>query len=298
MDQTPNHPDQNAVIHVGPAGWAYDDWKGIVYPATMPRSQHPLALLSEWFDTVELNVTFYRLPDAKMTGAWLRHIAGNPAFQFTAKLWQGFTHESAETPEPAAVAAYCAGLRPLRDAGRLGPLLAQFPMGFHRTPENRVRLARLADAFEGWPLAVEVRHASWDHPDFYRGLEERGVALCAVDQPALRGCLPPSDRVTAPLAYIRLHGRNAEHWFRAESGRNDRYNYLYSPGEIAEWGARAREMARKTKGLFLITNNHYRGQAVANALELRHALALPRVPVPHWLLSHYPALKKLLEDPH
>ena len=285
--------DAPARIRVGPAGWAYDDWRGIVYPEDMPRARHPLTLLSEWFDTVEINVTFYRLMAPAQTRRWPDHVAGNPRFAFCAKLWRGLTHD----PEPgdlaAATARFLEGLRPLRDAGRLGMLLAQFPWSFRRTEGNRLRLARLADAFEGLPLAVEVRHDSWDHPAFHAALRERGIALCAVDQPALRGCLPPSGRATASAGYIRLHGRNAEHWFREDAGRDDRYNYLYSDGELAEWVERARSMAKKVNDLFIVTNNHYRGQAVVNALEMQHALGALQVDPPPWLVRHYPRLGAL-----
>lgn len=282
-----------ARIRVGPAGWAYDDWRGLVYPEDMPRTRHPLSLLSQWFDTVEVNVTFYRLMDPRQTRRWPELVAGNPRFSFCAKLWRGFTHDPEPDDLAAAAARFLEGLRPLRDAGRLGMLLAQFPWSFRRTEENRVRLARLAGAFEGLPLAVEVRHDSWDRAAFYTGLEARGVALCAVDQPPLRGCLLPSDRVTARAGYIRLHGRNAEHWFREASGRDDRYNYLYAGGELAEWAARARSMAKKVNDLFLVTNNHYRGQAVVNALELQHALGALQVDPPPWLIRHYPRLGAL-----
>lgn len=282
-----------ARIRVGPAGWAYDDWRGIVYPEDMPRTRHPLSLLSQWFDTVEVNVTFYRLMDPRQTRRWPELVAGNPRFSFCAKLWRGFTHDPEPDDLAAAAVRFLEGLRPLRDAGRLGMLLAQFPWSFRRTEDNRVRLARLAGAFEGLPLAVEVRHDSWDRAAFYAGLEARGVALCAVDQPPLRGCLLPSDRVTARAGYIRLHGRNAEHWFREASGRDDRYNYLYAGGELAEWAARARSMAKKVNDLFLVTNNHYRGQAVVNALELQHALGALQVDPPPWLIRHYPRLGAL-----
>ncbi|NLV41946.1 MAG: DUF72 domain-containing protein [Candidatus Hydrogenedentes bacterium] len=282
-----------ARIRVGPAGWAYDDWRGIVYPEDMPRTRPPLSLLSEWFDTVEINVTFYRLMDPHQTRRWPELVAANPRFAFCAKLWRGFTHDPEFDAFPEAAARFLEGLRPLRDAGRLGMLLAQFPWSFRRTEENRVRLARLADAFEGLPLAVEVRHDSWDRAAFYTGLEARGVTLCAVDQPPLRGCLLPSDRVTARAGYIRLHGRNAEHWFRQTSDRDDRYNYLYAGGELAEWVTRARSMAKKVNDLFIVTNNHYRGQAVVNALELQHALDTLHVDPPPWLVRHYPRLSAL-----
>ncbi len=290
----PTEP-KHCAVRVGPAGWAYDDWAGIVYPPGMPKSRHPLTLISRWFDTVEVNSSFYHMPNPRNGGAWLRHVAENPRFLFTMKLWRGFTHDDpAGDSLKEAAAAFQAAVAPLRVTGRLGMLLAQFPWSFRRTPENRVRLARLADAFSGWPLAVEVRHASWDHPDFYGGLAARGITFCAVDQPLLRDCLKPSPRVTGPLAYARLHGRNSEHWFREGSGRNDRYNYLYTPEQVGEWLERIGEMTKNTRGLFVITNNHYRGQAVANALEIQAGLGLPTPEPPPGLAAAYPRLRETL----
>lgn len=282
-----------STVRIGPAGWAYDDWKGIVYPPQMPRGQHPLTLLCTLFDCVEINVTFYRPPNAAHCVSWLRKIEPNPAFRFTAKLWERFTHQRDSWPAPHEVRAAVAGLEPLRDAGRLGAVLAQFPWSFRRTPEHRDWLLRVTDAFSDWPLAVEMRHASWDCPAFFEGLRNRNVAFCNIDQPLLHDCLAPSEHVTAPFGYVRLHGRNREHWFQEGAGRNARYDYLYRPDELAPWLEKVRAMLKRVRDLYIVTNNHFHGQAVANAVELQAALGVLKAPLPATLAARYPRLQAL-----
>jgi uncharacterized protein YecE (DUF72 family) len=269
-------PDSEAGIFTGTAGWEYPDWKGIVYPEKMSRATKPLSLLSQWFDLVEINVTFYRPIAPRQCVAWLQQTAANPRFMFCAKLPSALTHDRSTKPDTGVVAAFRESMMPLTASGKLGAVLAQFPWSFKRTPENRHYLSRLADSLDGLPLAVEVRHVSWDHPDFMTGLTERGIALCNIDQPLLSACLASTAHVTAPFGYVRLHGRNQEHWFNKESGRNERYNYLYNQEELAPWIERIKNMREQVNRLYVVTNNHYRGQAVVNALEIEAALKLKK----------------------
>jgi len=286
----------NAAIRVGPAGWSYEDWKGIVYPAGTGRGQHPAAYLAQWFDTIEINATFYRPPDARHAASWVRHVSDHPRFKFTAKLWERFTHTRDPEPSEDDVRAVRAGLAPLVEAGRFGALLIQFPWRFKRTPDNRAWLARLLEWFDGFPLAVELRHDSWDRGEVHTGLRDRRAAFCNIDQPQIAGSIGPSAHVTAPLAYVRFHGRNEANWFREDAGRNARYDYLYSPGELAPWIARIASMRGQADEIYVITNNHYRGQAVVNALEIQHDLGVKEVVVPRHLIDEYPRLKRLFRD--
>lgn len=128
------------------------------------------------------------------------------------------------------------------------------------------------DALEGLPLAVEVRHASWDEPEFWELLESRCVSYCAVDQPAHPHNLSALARTTAVPAYLRLHGRNRAHWFAPGAGRDQRYDYLYNDVELAGLAEKAMQMAEQAAPVYVIANNHYRGQAVANALQLKALL--------------------------
>lgn len=282
-----------AVVRVGPAGWSYWDWEGIVYPPGRPRSRHPLTILCQYFDTVEINSTYYAPAQAKNAASWMEEVADNTGFRFSAKLWGRFTHEGCGGPSKEDVQAYCDGLGPLAEGGRLSAVLAQFPWSFRRTPENRLALARILDAFACYPLAVEFRHASWDKPEVYDGLRERNVAFCNIDQPLFRNSLEPSEAVTAPLAYVRLHGRNKNDWFCKDAGRDERYDYLYTEEELAPWLDRVKRMREKTKEILVVTNNHFQGQAVVNALELAHALNKDIPRPPESLVHAWPRLKKL-----
>jgi uncharacterized protein YecE (DUF72 family) len=259
-------------VRIGPAGWSYADWKGVVYPDPTPTGFRPLEFLTQFFDTVEINSTFYRPPSADQARGWVRQASGNSQLKFAAKLWQRFTHERGSWPSEEDILTYRSGVDPLATAGKLGAILVQFPWSFRRTPENRRWLARIIETFADYPLAVEVRHTSWDDPAFYEGLRERGVAYCNIDQPALRDCLGPSDVVTAPIAYVRLHGRNSENWFRDNIPSYERYNYRYSMEELEPWTKRIRTISELAQETYVVTNNHYRGQAIVNALEIAERL--------------------------
>jgi uncharacterized protein YecE (DUF72 family) len=281
------------VVRVGPAGWAYEDWKGIVYPPGMPRSLHPLKYLSTFFDAIEVNSTFYRAPDRRQCANWVRQAADNARFMFTLKLWERFTHQRDSWPDEAEARAVHDGMAPLVEAGKLGALLVQFPWSFKRTPENRNWLARVLDAFAGYPLALEIRHASWNRPEVYEGLAERRVAFCNIDQPLFRDSLAPSAQVTARVGYVRLHGRNYDDWFREDAGRDERYNYLYPPEELKPWLDKVERIRLQADEVYVITNNHYRGQAVVNAFEIQAGLGKTDFVLPPHLVAAYPRLTGL-----
>src|ERR671931_891361 len=213
MDEARVRPNR---IRIGPAGWSYPDWQGQVYPAKAGRGFDPLAYLAEYFDTIELNSTFYRIPDAKITRRWAARVADHPAFRFTAKLWQGFTHEGTTSAQDEA--AFKQAMAPLQDAGTLVAVLIQFPYRFHHTPENRAYLRRLTDAFREFPLVLEIRHRSWDRPQVYACFQELGVGFCTIDQPPVSYAIGLTQVVTSPIGYLRLHGRNAAMWFNDEAG--------------------------------------------------------------------------------
>lgn len=282
------HSSTRAHVRIGPAGWSYEDWKGVVYPPDMGRATHPLSILAPLFDVVEINATFYRPANPKHAEGWVKKIAAWPDFRFTAKLWERFTH--GEWPSGAEAQIFRDGLAPLKEAGTLGAVLAQFPWSFRRTPENRLRLARIADVFADHALVAELRHDSWDTPEVYRGFQERGIAFCNIDQPMFDNSIAPSDKVTAPIAYVRLHGRNTADWFRKDTHRNDRYNYLYSSEELAPWVQRINKMKREARELYVVTNNHFVGQAVVNGIELSRALGRPVPALSPHLLARYPGL--------
>jgi uncharacterized protein YecE (DUF72 family) len=276
-------PKNTADVRIGPAGWSYKDWEGTVYPAHGSRFD-ALAYLAHYFDTIEVNSSFYRTPPPTHAQSWIRRVLENDAFRFTAKLNRLFTHERAAI-DPAEVRAFRRFLDPLAEAGRLGAILVQFPWSARNTEEMRDHMSRLFDAFDSYPLAVEVRHASFEDDGFYGFLNDRNVSIVNIDQPLFSDSVKPSNVVTGPIGYIRLHGRNYEKWFaHAESW--ERYNYLYAPKELEPWAARIREIAA-SRETYAITNNHFRGQAIVNALDLKKSLGMP-LEVPPQLREAYP----------
>ncbi len=279
-----------AKLWIGPAGWDYPDWGGIVYPATRPRGFKPLAYLARYFNAVEVNSSFYRIPSPRMTTAWPRLVPAD--FRFAVKLTRVFTHERQEFPAPADVRAFCEGVAPLRDAGRLGPLLMQFPWSFRHTPEAAAWLDRLTASFAEFERFVEVRHSSWAEPDALEVLRRAG-GYCNIDQPRLRDCLGPTAHVFGRAAYVRLHGRNARNWFAENQPAFERYNYLYSADELRAWVGRLNALAAQAEHVYVFANNHYRGQGPVNALELRALLTGQPVDAPPELLAAYPRLRSL-----
>ena len=280
-------------IRVGPAGWSYPDWDGVVYPSPRPRGFDCLRHISRFFDLVEINSTFYRPVEPSTASSWVRRVSANPRFLFTAKLWQGFTHRPAK-PHAAEERRFKEGLRPIAEAGRLACVLVQFPHSFRPSPETRAHLASLAERFGDTPLAVELRRADWASPETIAWLKEKKIAFCNLDQPLIgRGggaTIAPTAHVTAPHAYVRLHGRNRDAWFDEKAGRDDRYDYLYDPAEVEEWVGRIRSMAASAEQIHVIANNHFRGKAVVNALMIRAMLQGEAVDAPQGLAERYSSL--------
>lgn len=276
------------MIRIGPAGWDYQDWQGVVYPPAV-RGVERLVFLSGFFAAIEINVTFYRPITATLAKRWVEAVMGRPDFQFTAKLFRGFTHERTAPPWPEE-AAVKSGLEALLEGGRLGALLAQFPYSFHNTQENRVYLLTVREHFQDYPLAVEVRHRSWQQPAVRQFLGDHNIAFCNIDQPQISYCLGETDWVCGPLAYLRLHGRNRGNWFAGKDDAGARYDYLYTPQELDYLAAGAQALAAQAPQTYLIFNNHPRGQAVANALEMQERLTGRRPDLPDYLKRAFPRL--------
>jgi uncharacterized protein YecE (DUF72 family) len=270
-------------IRVGPAGWSYPDWEGIVYPPHRSKFDH-LAYLASFFDTIEINSPFYRIPPPSHAKSWVRRVSANPDFKFTTKIFRGFTHDAEELPADD-IKAFRDYLDPLAQSDRLGAVLLQYPWSFRNSDESRDRLAKLFSAFAGFPLALEVRHSTFQNPELFRFLEQHNVAWVNIDQPLFHDSVKPSDTMSGPVGYVRLHGRNYEKWF-AHGESWERYNYLYSNEELAPWSNRIRAMSEQ-KETYVITNNHFRGQAIVNAVELEASLGM-EAKMPPQLKGTYP----------
>jgi len=285
------------VIRVGPAGWSYPDWEGPVYPRARPRGFHPLAYLAPFIDCVEVNSSFYALPRAEHASRWTELVRPHPQFRFIAKLLQDFTHQPVpedDTEWEGKITAWRAGVEPLRRRKLLAAVLVQFPAGFHETPGNVRRLGRLAGLLDGLPTVLEVRHRSWFEPPALSEIAGLGYSLAHIDLPASWDHPPTRFRGTGPIGYLRLHGRNQEQWFRSSAGRDERYDYLYAPAELGDLAYRADAVAQDADETYVITNNHFEGQALANAIELRWLLGgRERVPAPAPLVEAFPHLAPL-----
>ena len=279
-----------SIIRIGPAGWSYKDWEGTVYPKKPGKTFDPLEYLARFFDTIEINSSFYRPPTPSTTKSWSNRVAVNKQFAFTAKLPRIFTHERGKaTKEDEKL--FREGMDVLAKSKQLGSVLLQFPWSFKNEGDERIYLAKLLESFRDYPLVVEVRHTSWNNEEIYEWLAERGVGICNIDQPVFKKSIRPAALTTSLVGYVRLHGRNYQNWFRDKAPRDERYNYLYSLDELDPWLVRIKQVAKQTRETYVITNNHFRGQAVVNAVEIKAALEEARVPAPEPLFAIYPRLK-------
>ena len=288
-------PDERspALVRVGPAGWSYPDWSGYVYPTHRSKVFHEATYLAGFFDTIEINTSFYQPLRPDHAASWVDRVAANPAFLFTAKLWQRFTHDpSASAEDERAVRA---GFDVLRDAEKLGAVLLQFPFSFHRTPETVSYLTSVLKRFADYPLVVELRHSSWQTKETLALLSEHRAGFCNIDQPVIGHSLKPSAESTSQIGYVRLHGRRYDTWFSDDPTKpsHERYNYLYSLEELDPWVARIHTIQKHTRNIFVVTNNHFQGKAVVNALQLIGILTGNKVKVPEPLRQHYPALERI-----
>ncbi|HWW15390.1 MAG TPA: DUF72 domain-containing protein [Candidatus Dormibacteraeota bacterium] len=316
LPQTQSHD-----IRIGTAGWSYKDWDGIFYPSGMSRrKEHPLEYLARFFDTTEINTSFYGPLKPEWAKLWCRKVAAvNKNFLFTAKLYRAFTHSPIAVMEPTSAATIRPtdedeartreGLDAIANEGRLGALLIQFPVSFKNTSLNREYLERLLRQFIEYPRVVEVRHSSWNDAATLAAFTQKDVGFCNIDQPVLGRSLAPTEHVTSALGYVRLHGRNYEHWFAdhdsadqgsADQGsdadrRNDRYNYLYNQRELSGWKERIESVAARAQTTYVITNNHFESKAAVNALELKAMISGKRVQAPETLIQKYPELKSIAD---
>ena len=289
-------------LRIGPAGWSYPDWSGYVYPSRRPRGFHEAAYLSEFFDTIEINTSFYQPLNPETAKQWLDLVSGNPRFLFAAKLWQRFTHDVAFSTGGSVAEderAVRAGFDVLRAAGKLGAVLLQFPFSFHRIKETVAYLSAVLLRFRDYPLVVEVRHDTWNSPETLALLHEHGAGICNIDQPLIGRSLAPSAQATSPVGYVRLHGRRYDTWFTDDETvpSHERYNYLYSADELEPWVSRVKKVSQHARATFIITNNHFQSKAVVNALQIMSILKNKKVKVPEPLRIHYPEVNEIADRP-
>ena len=252
-----------AEILIGTSGYSYHEWVGPVYPEGSKPNQY-LALYSALFPTVELNFSYYGMPKAENLSKMLSD--GGPTLSYSIKAYQTLTHKIDANGWEADAKTYLQAIEPLLEAKRLEAVLFQFPYSFHYTDDNRKYLDKLLKFFSGVPVAVEFRTSDWYTGRLLEGMKSRGVPLVSLDLPELPKLPPAMDVVTAPVAYIRLHGRNKEAWW----GNDDhaRYDYLYTDREVEAWADRIERISGQAQRILVYFNNHPMGKAARNAQTL------------------------------
>jgi uncharacterized protein YecE (DUF72 family) len=287
-------------ILVGTASWSDPGFVERWYPRKMPTGER-LAWYAQHFDMVEVNSTFYSVPDARMVERWC---ASTPEdFTFDVKLHQLLSRHStnmkllppalqraAETDakgkvkltpniERAMIAAFRRPIEILRASGKLGALLLQLSPAFSPKMHELSELEPLLEALSGFPIALELRNRNWVEGERLQALLDflraHSATLVSVDAPAEKHftIMPPAlDEITNPaLTYLRLHGRDARAYTTGKTVAA-RFNYDYSDAEIDEVAQRARKLAKKASEVHVVFNNNALDYAPHAAARLRVAL--------------------------
>lgn len=271
-------------IYVGPAGWSYPDWKNTVFPSNISQNFDPIRFLSKYFDIVEINTTFYRIPPVKNIINWIKRVEDRYRFLFTVKAYRGFSHEPGSLTRDD-ISAFNACIAQLEQKGRLGAVLVQFPYRFHQNFENRKYIIKIRQDLTQWPLIFEFRHRSWFHPAILEFLRELNIGFCAIDQPAVSASVPLVAKTTSSIGYVRCHGRNREHWFDPEGNRDMRYNYHYKKEELEEIANIAMTMISSIERLFVVFNNHFKGNEVFDAAHFTELIKGKRLWPKWWQIA-------------
>jgi len=248
------------MIYIGTAGFSYADWKGVFYPERL-GARDMLEFYAARFPVVEVNSSWYAIPPSSRFDSMAKRTP--EGFRFVVKAYKGITHDVPGAPEDFR--SFLRSLRPLEEKGKLAAVLAQFPWGFRNTPENRLYLEHLREMMGQRPVVVEFRNQQWVEEATWELLRRLRLAFCCVDEPRLKGLVKPLAVHTAEPAYVRFHGRNSRTWWDRQRESWERYDYLYSREELEEWRDKVGELASRARDVYLIFNNHYRGQAVRNA---------------------------------
>ncbi len=254
-----------APVRIGTSGYSFDDWKGPFYPAKLARAKM-LDYYTQFFNTVEINATYYRIPPARTFESMVERTGEK--FDFIVKAHESATHKRRQFPTETAV--YLEAIRPLIDSGRLKGILLQFPWSFRRTVENIDHIKACAESFDLLHLFVEFRHASWIRQDTFDLLKSLGLSYVSVDEPQLEQMVPPLAISTGKTGYVRFHGRNAEKWYSGNG--SDRYDYLYTEEELREWIKKIDALRENAEIVYIFFNNCHQGQAVTNARQLLEML--------------------------
>jgi len=255
-------------VAIGTSGYSYKEWVGPFYPSGTKQENY-LSFYAGQFSTVELNFSYYTMPAAEQLRRMIE-TEGTENLSYSIKAPQVLTHKVDACKWRDEAKTYLTAIEPLRETGKLEAVLFQFPFSFHYDDDNRRHLANLLTEFDGVPSAVEFRNNEWTSNRVIDELKKRKVAYVSTDMPDLKGLPHVLDVSTSPIAYFRLHGRNADTWWGSDS--RTRYDYLYSGDELKRTAERIKRIVIKADKILVYFNNHARGQAVKNAKSLKELL--------------------------
>lgn len=282
-----------AKVRVGIGGWEHEILDTVLYGEPGLSPDEKLERYARTYDAVVVRATFWDADlDEKDAEAWVRAVRGNASFRFIVKLHHHFTH--GHNPSASTRQRTRELVQVLDAGGRLGALLAQFPFSFTNTGANRFALIRLAEIFSGFPIQVELRHASWHQlapPSFFK---DQHVPIVCADLPRIRQFMPFQIATPGPHILLRLHGRNEKGWL--QNGLDARYDYLYNSRELIELRRRIEAMSPAARQITVIFNNTTNGYAVANSLQLLSALHAGKpVIVPPPALAAFTQLRQIAD---
>jgi len=252
------------MILIGTSGFKYREWVPVFYPGNLDPGSW-LGYYSRHFGCCELGLTYYRIPEVVTIQEIIEQTLGSTQFVFRAPY--RLSEERPDNPDLAR--RLCAALWPLKDAGQLAGILAQFPPEFGFIRDNFERLCLLRDSLEGIPLIAEFGCADWLTPRAAKHLASARIALACVD-----GGTSLKEKAffcaTAGLAYIRFQGRNRSLWVQGDGSAQ--HDYLYSRAELEAAVPDIRRLEQESDRVLVFMSNHWRGQAVVNARMLLELL--------------------------
>jgi uncharacterized protein YecE (DUF72 family) len=275
-------------IRVGAASWTDHD---PFYPREYMRADmraRRIEYYARYFSMVEVDSTFYRLQPARNFAMWAERTPDD--FIFDVKAYGELTwHQrdskgQAQAPHSDTFARFSEMVQPLRDAGKMGAILFQFPPWFTYSEDALQYLTTIREALPDSSIAVEFRHRSWLLPSNVQSTRESLIgarlAYCVVDEPQVgSGSVPPTVFVTDPsFALVRFHGRNRATWYgKGLTSSHERYDYLYTVDELKPWAERIGRIASQLTGseVHVVANNNARNYGIVNALDLQGLLGQP-----------------------
>ena len=259
------------MIRIGTCSWADEGLVSTWYPTAVRSPAGRLAYYAERFDIVEADSPFYRLPSPETTARWAERTP--PGFTFFVKASGEMTrHRPAVRDE--AFRAFREAVAPLEAAGKLRGVLLQYPPWVEKSREAARAILDARDLLDPLLPLVEFRHASWlapeELPTTLELCERNGLAFVSLDAPP--NALPRVAAATGPVAYVRFHGRNRETWFRKTKTSAERFDWLYTREELAEWVEPLRRLAGEAEEVYALFNNNRDDFAPRGAQLLRGLL--------------------------